>query len=114
MPRFLIIFFFFLTHSVSFGQGNILKDADAFYNIHQYHKALNSYIAYNRSKPGTEHVLTRIGICYYQTNNTTDAKKSLNAVVGLSKKPNVTAYLYLAKTHHADSEFEEASNHYKT
>ena len=78
MLRFLIILLFFLVHSLTFGQGNMLKDADAFYNSHQYYKALNSYLAYNRSKPGTEHVLTRIGICYYQTNNTTAAKKSLN------------------------------------
>ncbi|MBT8218594.1 MAG: OmpA family protein [Bacteroidia bacterium] len=115
MPRFLAIIIFSLFPFLGlFGQGNLLKEADKLFQSGQYERALNSYLSYNRSRPGEEIVLSRIGICYYETNNMAAARQSLQAAIATSKKPNTTAHLYLAKSHHADGDFFNAAANYKT
>jgi len=105
---------YFLSLTPIWCQSNILKEANLFYNAGQFDKALNAYTIYNRDNPGNEQVLTHLGICNYHTGNSQKAIQSLKALLSSAKKPDSDAYLYLAKSYHADGQFKLASDTYKT
>jgi len=101
------------SNSSTFGQGNILKEANLFYQEGHFDKALNAYSIYNRNNPGNELVLGRLGICHYQRGNSQKAIESLNALLSTAKKPDSEAHLYLGKSYHSIGRFQEASDAYK-
>ncbi len=103
-----------ITYAPILGQGNLLREADLFYQEGQFDKALNAYTIYNRNHPGNETVLSRLGICYYHSGNTSRAIQSLNALLSTAKKPDTDAILYLGKSLHADGQFKTASDTYKS
>ena len=95
------------------GQGTLLKEANLFYEARQFDKALNAYTIYNRNNPGNDLVLTHLGICNYHSGNSQKAIQSLKALLSSAKKPETDAYLYLAKSYHAEGQFKLASDAYK-
>ena len=85
---------------------------DLFYDNQKYVKALPYYIKYQEVKPREIDVKLRIGICYYETNRTEQAITYLTYMIQ-QKKPESSAYLYLAKSYHLQHEFDEAIKFYK-
>ena len=85
---------------------------DLFYDNQKYVKALPYYIKYQEVKPRELDVRLRIGICYYETNRTEQAITYLT-YMSQQKKPEPSAYLYLAKSYHLQHQFDEAITFYK-
>jgi len=114
MLRYLAIMIIMLSASVlSIGQANLTKEADLYYQQGLYAKALQIYTQYNQIRPGNDEVLTRLGICNFHEGNTSRAISSLETLIAKAKKPDPDAYLYLAKSHHANGDFLSASENYK-
>ena len=85
---------------------------DLFYDNQKYVKALPYYIKYQEVKPRELDIKLRIGICYYETNRTEQAITYLT-YMAQQKKPEPSAYLYLAKSYHLQHQFDEAIKFYK-
>ena len=85
---------------------------DLFYDNQKYVKALPYYVKYQEVKPRELDIKLRIGICYYETNRTEQAITYLT-YMAQQKKPEPSAYLYLAKSYHLQHQFDEAIKFYK-
>ena len=86
---------------------------DQYFVAANYDKALNAYLEYHRKKPGSNEVKEKIGICFYESNNTRQAIKYFNYILENEKNPAPSVYYYLAKSNHAELNFRQAINYYK-
>ncbi len=86
---------------------------DQYFEAANYNKALNAYLEYHRKKPSSNEVKEKIGICFFETNNTRQAIKYFNYILENEKNPEPTVFYYLAKSNHAELNFRRAINYYK-
>ncbi|MEM8908550.1 MAG: hypothetical protein AAGD05_11935, partial [Bacteroidota bacterium] len=89
------------------------KDAEAYYKKEKYPEALNLFLKYQRLEKTDAEMLQRIGISFYHTNDTENAKKHLLYVLDNEKKVDADVHFYLGKTFQAEKSFKQAIVHYK-
>ncbi len=112
----LLTIVFMLLCNYGFGQNTTkaYKDiGETFYEKEVYTEALDAFLRYHKRKPGDIDVKKKIGVCYFHTNNTAQAKKFLNYVIENDKKIDPEVLLYLAKANHRESKFKEGISFYK-
>ena len=91
----------------------MLSEADNYYSKNKYTEALNLLQKYQRVKNVDIKVQEKMGVCFYHTNDTENARKYLHYVIEHQKKPNPNNYYYLAKTYHSEEAFKKAIVFYK-
>jgi outer membrane protein OmpA-like peptidoglycan-associated protein len=110
--------FLFLTTILTlpiFGQNlpKMKEDADALFEQSKYSDAVSLYSKYLELKPNTIDVLRNIGVAYYNLNNLGQARAALTPLAENVKAEDPVAYLYLAKTAHAELKWKDAVKYYK-
>ncbi len=116
LKPFLVFFFLLLFLGSGITQTNpkqLKMDATNFFEKGKYPESLNLFLKYQRLKPADEEIKQMVGICYYHTNNVSNARRYLQFVISNEKKIDPLAYYYLAKTYHAELDFSNAIKFYK-
>lgn len=99
----------------TFGQKELKKIGDAYFDNKQYAQALDSYLAHQKTKPKEIDVELRyrIGIASFHAGQLEQAKKYLDFVAESGKITDDNLALYVAQTYHALLDFELAAKNYK-
>ncbi len=94
--------------------GKKLKDsAEKYYTHGKYPEALNLLLKYQRIHKPNAKVKLWIGHCYLETNRPGEARRYLEAIAEGEKNPPAETWYHLARCHHAEHQFEEATVWYK-
>ncbi len=112
----MVFFFLVLFLGIGITQTNpkqLKTDATNFFEKGKYSESLNLFLKYQRLEPADEEIKQMVGICYYHTNNISNARRYLQFVIGNDKKLDPLAFYYLAKTYHAELDFSNAIKFYK-
>ena len=89
------------------------KRGEQMFGTERYADAALAYERYLAAEPADETALQRLGISYYFTNRTNEARRTLTTLLELNRKPDPIVHFYLARTLHAEERYEEAITHYK-
>ncbi len=90
------------------------SDADEYFQKENYKEALKRYADIQINRPQDLDIRLQMGICYYHTNNTPNAKKYLTFILDNDKNPDDEVFYYLGKTYHAELQFKKAIHFYKS
>lgn len=93
---------------------DIKRNAERAYNNAHWQEAQQLFSQYQSLKPGETDVLTKLGISYYHLHTADKARQLLEYVATRypdSKDPDL--FFYLARTLHAQAEYEKAIGAYK-
>ncbi len=107
----------FLGMSLAWAQPNprqLKSDALKYFEKAKFPEALNLFLKYQRLKPTDDEVKPKMGICFYHTNNTTEALKYLQYVANTGKKSDPAIYYFIARSYHANLDYTNAIKFYKT
>lgn len=133
MKRIGILVFFIGVYCLGFGQTNTefskanfkskpteLKEAlkniqagDMNYYKFMYGKALESYISANKFNPNNAELNAKIGDCYLNSSDRSEALGHLKKAYQLDSKMDGFYIYLLGKAHHLNNEFDEAIKYYK-
>ena len=89
------------------------KRGQQFFATERYADAERAYERYLAAEPKDAEARQQLGISYYFTNQTGEARRVLSALLADSKKPDPLVYFYLARSFHAEERYEEAIGYYK-
>ena len=89
------------------------KRGQQFFATERYADAVRAYERYRATDPDDEEALQELGISYYFTNRTNNARRTLTDLLAASKRPAPIVHFYLARTLHAEERYEEAIASYK-
>ncbi len=112
----ILALFFSMSSACLFAQSwkKLKNEANDYFQAGKYSEALKRYYDIQINRPQDAEIRILMGICYYHTNNISDAKKYLIYVIDNEKDVDYKAFYYLAKTYHADLQFKKAVHYYKT
>ena len=89
LKSFSVFFFLLLFLGNGMTQTNpkqLKMDATNFFEKGKYPESLNLFLKYQRLKPADEEIKQMVGICYYHTNNISNARRYLQFVISNEKK----------------------------
>ena len=89
------------------------KRGQQFFATERYDDAERAYERYLAEMPDDEEAQRQLGISYYFTNQTEEARRVLTRLAGSTKKPHPLTYFYLGRAFHAEARYEEAIGYYK-
>lgn len=95
------------------GEETLLEDAEWFFGVGDYGRALPIFVKLNRRYPGTNAYKYYTGICYLQ--KTDEQEKSISYLeAAYSREPKLTDILfYLGKAYMVTYQFDEAIGYFK-
>lgn len=100
----------------AFGQSaKVIKEqAKAYIAAEHYEDAVNVLNSNRQLARKDEEGRFLMAVCYYQLNDLTAAKKLIEALIEEEKSPYPECWFYLGKIFHAQEQFPEAIQYYKT
>jgi outer membrane protein OmpA-like peptidoglycan-associated protein/tetratricopeptide (TPR) repeat protein len=112
----ILAIFFSMSSACLYAQSwkKLKSEANEYFQHEKYKEALKRYFDIQINRPQDMEVRLQMGICYYHTNNISNAKKYLAFVIDNDKNVADKAFYYLGKTYHADLQFKKAIHYYKS
>ncbi len=98
---------------ISQGNEELERMAADFFEKEEYRQSLEAYLKLNVHNPDEPITLTRIGICYFETNNLAEAQDYFYQSFNAKNSAPIGAYLYLGKCYHIQLDFNKATSFYK-
>ncbi len=93
---------------------DLKKNGEKYFSNRRWQDAAMAFGQYQLQKPGNEEVLVKLGICHFQLHDAEKARQYLEYVLNQNPKADdPDLFYYLARTLHAQSEWQKAIVFYK-
>lgn len=90
-----------------------LQEGNFYYNTNIFSKALEKFLSANKFNPNNADLNSKIGDCYFHSDNKSTAIDFLKKSYTLSKDMDGYFLFILGKSYHIKNDFSEASKYYK-